>query len=106
MLAVLVLLPACARTSNYVRTGKARPERPEGCDLKVFTSAPTGRFVEIGVVNFSVLGGGAKGRARNISEAKERAAPHACREGGNALILQGDGRGEFVRATVIATADP
>jgi hypothetical protein len=103
---VLAVLSGCARTSNYVRTGKARPERPEGCDIKLYTSAPPGRFVEIGVVHFSVLGGGAKGRARNMSEAKERAAPHACKEGGNALILQGDGRGEFVRATVIATADP
>jgi hypothetical protein len=103
---VLALLLGCARTSNYVRTGAARPERPEGCEVAVFMTAPQLRYTEIGVVEFSVLGGGAKGRAQNVAEAKERAAQHVCKEGGNAIILQSDGRGSFVRATVIATAAP
>ena len=104
--ALLALLPACARTSNYVRTGNPRPALPEGCEFTVYRSPPPGRYTEIGIVEFSVLGGGAKGRAQNVGEAKERAAPHVCKEGGNALILQGDGQGSFVRATVIATAAP
>ena len=106
LLVVLPLLLGCARTANYVRTGKALEPRPDGCEVKVLTKPPEGRYAEIGIVEFSVLGGGAKGRAQNISEAKERALPHACKEGGNALILQGDGRGGFVRATVIWLAAP
>jgi len=104
LLAALPLCFACARTANYVRTGKERPSLPDNCEFTVYKSAPPGRYVEIGIVEFSVLGGGAKGRAQNIGEAKERAAPHVCKEGGNAVILQGDGSGAFVRATVIATA--
>lgn len=106
VLAPLALHAACARTNNYVRTGAARPARPDGCELTVYTKTPELRYTEIGVVEFSALGGGARGRAQNIGEAKERAAPHACKEGGNALILRSDGRGGFVRAIVIATATP
>lgn len=105
-LALPVLLSACARTNNYVRTGAAREARPEGCELTVYTKTPELRYTEIGVVEFGALGGGGKGRAQNIGEAKERAAEHACKEGGNALILRGDGSGGFVRAIVIATAAP
>jgi hypothetical protein len=106
VLTLVTMLPACARTSNYVRTGGARPARPAGCELTVYTQTPELRYTEIGVVEFSALGGGAKGRAENIGEAKERAAEHACKDGANALILRSDGRGGFVRAIVIATAAP
>ena len=103
-LTISLSLAACARTSHYTRTGNPHERRPDGCEFKVHTKAPEGRYAEIGIVNFSVLGGGAKGRAQNISEARERVAEHVCKEGGNAVILQGDGHGAFVRATVIATA--
>lgn len=105
VLTSVAFLSACARTNNYVRTGAAREPRPEGCELKVYTKTPELRYTEIGVVEFGALGGGGKGRAQNIGEAKERAAEHACKEGGNALILRADGRGGYVRAIVIATAE-
>jgi hypothetical protein len=101
----LALLPSCARTNNYVRTGAAREARPDGCELKVYTKTPEKlRYTEIGVVEFGALGGGGKGRAQTIGEAKERAAEHACKEGGNALLLRADGSGGYVRAIVIWTA--
>jgi hypothetical protein len=102
-IALWAWMAACARTSSYVRTGKARERKPDGCEFKVFTKQPGVRHAAIGVVHFSALGGGAKGRAQNISEARERAAEHVCKEGGDAVILHADGRGAFVRATVIAT---
>ena len=103
-LSVALSLAGCARTANYVRTGKAFQARPDDCDFVVYTSMPPGRHTEIGIVTFSVMGGGPEGRARSVAEAKERATQHVCKEGGNAVILQSDGAGAFVRATVITMA--
>jgi hypothetical protein len=103
-LSVALSLASCARTANYTRTGKAFQARPDDCEFEVYLRTPPGRITEIGIVTFSALGGGAEGRARSVSEAKERAAQHVCKEGGNALVVQSDGAGAFVRGTVVLVA--
>ena len=98
-----VLLAACSKTS-YTRTGTPGATRGAGCTFAVLTTVPQTPFREIGVVEFYTPGGGTAGYADSVDEARQRSAQFVCAEGGDGLLLQGNDRGYFTRATIISTA--
>ena len=100
-LALALLVSACTRT-QYTRTGSASP-LPEGCPVATFTTTPQVPYVEVGVVEFSTVGGGMAGVASTVSEARERAVPYVCREGANGLIMLPGPHGYIERVTLIRT---
>src|SRR5262245_8936258 len=98
---VLGFIAACART-EYLSTGPQLPARPDGCDVRVYTTGPPQAFTEVGVVEYSTAGGGWAGKPTTVLEAKNRAAPFVCKAGGTGIVLPASDQGVYSRATVIA----
>lgn len=72
------------------------------CDFVVATNQLDRPFQEVGVLDFSApsLNAGISGR-RSVSEFKEAIQPLVCEAGGDAVIAEVNGGGEYVRGTVV-----
>ena len=78
---------------------QSRAPREADCDFNIFTTPPTDPYVELGVVEFTEPNGGG---ARSLQRAKQVAAPHVCKAGGNGLLVwTSDARGQIPKATVV-----
>jgi hypothetical protein len=104
--ALVLPLAACAATPQYTATSSVRTaSRPENCSFDVLTTRPQRSFDELGVIDFT---GGAiaktgqrTGVPDNAAGLKEKVSKTVCRAGGDAVLADVNGLGEYFRATVI-----
>jgi hypothetical protein len=100
-LVFVALVPAgCAGHYIYGRTGDViPPAKPPGCVFSLLDVPPQQAFDEVGVlapkdVEFGDMAGGAV-------PFKEAVADQVCAAGGDAVVVERDFTGRYIRGTVI-----
>ena len=101
LLAVLLLSAAgCAGHYVYGRTGElVPPPKPPGCTFVLLELPPEQPFDEIGVlaprdIEYGDMAGGA-------TPFKETVGEQVCAAGGDAVVVERDYTGRYIRGTVI-----
>jgi hypothetical protein len=90
----------CATHYVYGRTGEITPPpKPPGCTFTILDVPPEKPFDEVGVlapkdVEFGDMAGGA-------TPFKEAVADQVCAAGGDAVVVERDFTGRYIRGTVI-----
>ena len=80
---------------RFIATGDLKPQpRPVDCSFQVLTAAPTQLYQELGVLEARNAALDAKGFASDVHE-------QVCRAGGDAVLVQVDGQGRYLRGTVL-----
>ncbi|MCC6811138.1 MAG: sel1 repeat family protein [Deltaproteobacteria bacterium] len=108
---ILIALAACAPTYTSSRTGSYSPiAKPASCEFIVATSLPSADYVEIAVVDVSPKArskytGEGLGMAKTLQDFKREAAPYVCEAGGDLLLAEMNGLGDYVRGVVFARKD-
>ncbi len=105
------MLAACSAEKQYTPTStKAVAAKPANCQFDILTLRPARAVEELGIIDFT---GGTRGTlgyrrgvARSAGELKEMIGPDVCRAGGDAVITEVNGSGEYVRATVVRYSPP
>jgi hypothetical protein len=100
LLLVASLGLGCAGKYIYGQTGDgSTPPKPPGCQYPLLDAIPTRPFEELGVlapkdIEFPDVAGGA-------TPFKEAVGEQVCAAGGDAVVVERDFQGRYVRATVI-----
>jgi hypothetical protein len=83
----LLLLGGCFATQGeFVPTGDRKlPPRPASCSFALYTAAPPAGSIELGVVQFTNVGG--EQGATGLEDARTVAAPFVCAAGGTGLVI-------------------
>jgi len=104
----ILLFIGCAsgRNMKFTETGdKTFAALTKNCKIRVYTTKPSKKYHEIGVIEWSgwsPSGGVLTAGPGSVAEAKEKAQPEVCKNGGNALLLwEANAIGHYPKATVI-----
>jgi len=91
-----VVLAACAKLPYvYTKTGEAGPAKPPDCDFAIATTKVERPYTEVGILDTP------EGPADNAADFKERVRAQTCEVGGDAVIAQVSGTGNYVRGTIV-----
>jgi hypothetical protein len=99
-LILTALLTGCAGTYVYGPTGDVEAQaKPPGCTFTLLDLPPQQAFDEIGVlapqdIEYGDMAGGP-------TPFKEAVAEQVCKVGGDAVVVERDGTGRYIRGTVI-----
>jgi len=100
----------CTAHSEFTpSTGAKLQPRPDACAFDVLTTQPNRPFDTLGshdVAPAVAHGGGSTGRPSSASEFKTVVGPSVCKAGGDAVLAEVNGLGEYVRGTVIRYREP
>jgi hypothetical protein len=101
-----LLAAGCFASTQYTPSSSVRAQaKPDECSFDVLTARPQRQFEELGIIDFTGGFTGSNGRRAGVpdsaSELKDKAAQTVCRAGGDALLTDVNGLGQYVRATVI-----
>jgi len=104
--ASLLAVGCAAAQTQYTATSSVRAQpKPESCSFDVLTTRPQRPFEELGIIDFTggvvYKTGHRAGLPDSASELKDKAAQTVCRAGGDAVLADVNGLGQYVRATVI-----
>jgi hypothetical protein len=104
--AVSLLAIGCAAETHYTASSSLRAQpKPDNCSFEVLSTRPQRLFEELGIIDFTggviYQNGHRSGVPDSASALKDKAAQTVCRAGGDALLADVNGLGEYVRATVI-----
>ncbi|MFY2561204.1 hypothetical protein ACN469_26625 [Corallococcus terminator] len=81
---------------SYARTTQATAEaRPATCQVDLFTTRPEGSFVELGVLENRYV------PRSTANEFVEAVRSQVCEAGGDAVLAEVNGFGNYIRGTVI-----
>jgi hypothetical protein len=100
LLLVDLLTAGCAGHYIYARTGEVvPPPKPQGCTFVLLDVPPEQAFDEIGVlaprdIEYGDMAGGA-------TPFKETVGDQVCAAGGDAVVVERDYTGRYIRGTVI-----
>lgn len=106
LVTMAVLLAACAAQTRYTPTSASSvAARPANCAFDVLTIRPARAVQELGLFEFE---GGAvyktghrAGVPSTAAELREKIGPQVCAAGGEAVLTEVNGLGQYVRATVV-----
>jgi hypothetical protein len=96
-LALAVALAGCGYSYTQT-TQNAAPAKPENCSFDVLTTRPERAYVELGVLESQ---GSPGSGAANASIFRSRIGEQVCQVGGDAVLTEVNGLGNYVRGTVI-----
>ncbi|MFL5311754.1 MAG: hypothetical protein ACJ79H_15010 [Myxococcales bacterium] len=104
--AASLLAIGCAAQPQYMATTSVRAQpKPENCSFDILTTRPQRIFDELGIIDFTggLIGqnGRRAGLPDNAAELKEKTARSVCDAGGDAVLAEVNGLGQYIRATVI-----
>lgn len=89
------LLLACGGTYTFVKTtGHTAEARKGGCAFDVLTTRPNKAYDELGVFE-------PYGAVNDATAFRKAVADELCRQGGDAVIAEINGHGQYVRGTAI-----
>ena len=108
-LAIGSLLAACAAQTRYTPTSSnAVAARPANCAFDILTMRPARAVEELGIIEFE---GGAvyktghrAGVPTSAADLREKIGPQVCGAGGQAVVTEVNGLGQYIRATVLRYA--
>jgi hypothetical protein len=103
--AASLLAVGCA-TPQYTPASSVRAQpKPADCSFDILTTRPQRLFDELGIIDFTggliYQTGRRAGLPESASELKDKTATTVCRAGGDAVLADVNGLGQYVRATVI-----
>jgi hypothetical protein len=93
----IVALAACTST-HLTAAPAASPGAP--CAFQILTAPPSGRYVEVGVVD-AHLGDYGSNAFSTLADFKKEIAPYVCRAGGDMAVALANDAGIYIRATVL-----
>jgi len=97
LLVVSLGLAGCMHNYAYTQTGPHRPANPASCSVRLYTTPPPGAFEELGVLEIN----GGWGAVRSAGQFLDANREQVCAVGGNAVLTEINGYGQYVRATVL-----
>lgn len=103
LIALAATLNACVATANYTHTADdSFPPFPIDCKFKILSALPDNSYKEIGVVNVDpvVHQGGGMSAPRNPEEFRKLIQSDVCKAGGELVIGDVNGLGQYIRGTV------
>lgn len=102
---VPVLASGCLPAYIYGHTGRGMVvAKPEGCAFEIFEGMPSRPFEELGVIApEDIANPSLAGAAQTFMSA---ARPFVCKVGGDAVVVERNMAGEYVRGTVIRYRAP
>lgn len=89
-----VSLMSCVSGEFYRTSSKEYPPRKDKCEFEVLTLQSDKPFDEIGLVEFD-------SPVLDMDSFKSDMRYHVCKKGGDAVIAHMDGKGRYVRGTII-----
>lgn len=98
-----VLFSSCALYAvkpNYVltKTGAPGAAKPKGCDFALVTTKVERAYEEIAILDSTVT-------AEDAASFKQAVGPDVCELGGDAVLAEVNGKGGYVRGTVLRWKD-
>src|SRR5215510_403628 len=105
------MLAACAAETRYTPSStKAVAARPPNCAFDVLTLRPGRPVDELGIIDFQggtvAKDGTRAGVPSSAAELREKIGPEVCQAGGEAVITEVNGLGQYIRATVVRYSPP
>ena len=106
IVAALCVLAGCAAKTQYTPTSsRAVAARPVNCAFDILSMRPARGIEELGIIDFE---GGAvsktgerAGVPSSASQLREKIGAQVCGAGGEAVLTEVNGLGQYVRATVV-----
>jgi hypothetical protein len=98
LVSLTVLLSGCVPTYKYVPSGTTASiaAKPANCAFAVLTTRPDSSFDEIGILDHS------HGPVPDDAAAfKKSIQKEVCRAGGDAVLVEVNGLGQYIRGTVL-----
>jgi len=100
------VLAGCAATTQYTPTSsRTLAARPANCAFDILSMRPARPIEELGIIDFE---GGAvaktgerAGVPGSASQLREKIGSQVCGAGGEAVLTEVNGLGQYVRATVV-----
>ncbi len=104
--AASLLAAGCTAGTEYTASSSVRAQpKPDNCSFDVLTTRPQRPFEELGIIDFTGGMTHASGRRAGVPDSasalRDKAAQTVCRAGGDAILADVNGLGQYVRATVI-----
>ncbi len=96
---IISMLSGCGG-QVFTATGPKLAPRQTGCDFRVLTTAPSGQYEELGVIDVSPGAYGINATTK-LNVFKGKIAEHVCAAGGNAALVAVNGLGFYIKATVL-----
>jgi hypothetical protein len=103
----LFLVLACSASPKFTPNSATRADaKPSDCKFDVLTLQPAQPVDELGIIDFAggninIHTGERLGVPATAAELRERVASEVCRAGGDAVLGQVNGVGQYIRATVL-----
>jgi hypothetical protein len=103
----LFLVLACASQPIFTPNSSTRADaKPDDCKFEVLSLPPAQPVDELGIIDFeggttNYHTGHRFGVPDTAAELRERLASEVCRVGGDAVLGQVNGVGQYIRATVL-----
>jgi hypothetical protein len=97
-LSCIVAVTACTPHYGYdlaVTTTTPVTAKPQPCEFQVVSLPPSGDYEEIGTLDTTGFG------APNVPDFKRGVEADVCRVGGDVVVTQVNGKGEYVRGIVL-----
>jgi len=94
----------CAAQMQYTPTSTQGEPKFYNCPFAVLTTRPPRPFEELGIIDFTgghFFDGRRTGVPENANEFKSKAAQYVCHSGGDAVLADVNGMGQYIRGTVI-----
>jgi hypothetical protein len=100
----LFLVLACASPKFTPNSSIRADAKPDDCKVEVLSLPPAQPVDELGIIDFeggTTNSGYRLGVPGTAAELRERLASEVCRVGGDAVLAQVNGLGQYIRATVL-----
>jgi hypothetical protein len=100
---VSAVFVACAPASSTFTPSSATrfPARQAECDFVVLTALPDAPVVQVGIIDVDQ---GNWGGIKSAADFKSLAAPQVCSSGGEIVVAEVNGFGQYVRGSVFRAA--
>jgi hypothetical protein len=107
LVGALLLAIGCTASQQFTKTSSvSAPSKPANCSFDILSARPQRAFDELGIIEF--IGGAVnkytgyrEGVPDNASDLKVKTAKAVCSAGGDAVLTDVNGVGQYIRATVI-----
>ena len=94
----MLFATGCGSASfQYVpTTGEQTQPKAVGCDFAILSTPPTREYIELGVLQPN-----SQFRTKDVQVFRQQVDADVCRAGGDAVLAEINGTGQYVRGTVI-----
>jgi hypothetical protein len=108
--AICLLVIGCAAETYTANASVRAQPKPDDCSFEVLATRPQQPFEELGIIDFTGGFTGKTGYRAGVPDSasglKDKVARTVCGAGGDAVLADVNGMGQYVRAVVIRYKSP